>query len=160
MRRIRGRRKRWAGQRHAETGISLTSMMDVLTTLLFFVLKSFVTGGDATAPPPSVSLPKSTAEASMQNSTVIAIDKGSILIGGERITSVSAALADDQMLIEPLANRLRREAPASRDTSAMRKHLVTIQGDQDIEFRLLQKVMYTVNQSGYPDIALAVLKKA
>ena len=35
-----------------------------------------------------------------------------------------------------------------------------IEGDAQIEFRLLQKVMYTLDRSGFPDIALAVLKKA
>ena len=34
------------------------------------------------------------------------------------------------------------------------------QGDAQIEFRLLQKVMYTLDRSGFPDIALAVLKKS
>jgi biopolymer transport protein ExbD len=38
--------------------------------------------------------------------------------------------------------------------------LATIQGDADIEFRVLQRVMYTLDRSGFPDIALAVLKKA
>lgn len=161
MRRTRSRRKRWSGLRRAETGISLTSMMDVLTTLLFFVLKSFVTGGDASAPPPSVALPKSTADAAMQNSTVVAIDRGAILIGGERVVSVADAMAGDNLLIAPLAERLRKNvATAPADTASARPRLVTIQGDQDIEFRLLQKVMYTINQSGYADIALAVLKKS
>jgi biopolymer transport protein ExbD len=38
--------------------------------------------------------------------------------------------------------------------------LATIQGDAGIEFRVLQKVMYTLDRNGFPDIALAVLKKA
>jgi len=38
--------------------------------------------------------------------------------------------------------------------------VVTIQGDEDIEFRVLQKVMYTLNEGGFQDIALAVIKKA
>ena len=33
------------------------------------------------------------------------------------------------------------------------------QGDRDIEFRVLQKVMYTLHQNGYESIALAVLQK-
>jgi biopolymer transport protein ExbD len=50
-------------------------------------------------------------------------------------------------------DRRRGEAPTSA-------RLATIQGDADIEFRVLQRVMYTLDRSGFPDIALAVLKKA
>ena len=63
---------------------------------------------------------------------------------------VQAEAARDQM--DALAKQRGRTPDAS--------HLVTIQGDSDIEFRVLQKVMYTLDQSGFPDIALAVIKKA
>jgi len=35
----------------SDGGLTLTSMMDILTTLLFFVLKSYVSGGEVTVPP-------------------------------------------------------------------------------------------------------------
>ena len=62
IRRDRGRRRRWAGRGHSASGLSLTSLMDFLTCLLFFVLKSFVAGGESTVPPPGLTLPSSTAE--------------------------------------------------------------------------------------------------
>jgi biopolymer transport protein ExbD len=140
--------------------------MDILTCLLFFVLKSFVAGGEATVPPPGLELPKSTAESPMATSLVVAIDHDAILVGSERIASVREAQASREMLIPPLAARLK-EARDQMDALARRKgidrsatRIVTIQGDQDIEFRILQKVMYTLNQGGFPDIALAVIKKA
>ena len=42
----------------------------------------------------------------------------------------------------------------------MKTRAATIQGDKAIEFRVLQKVMYTLNQNGYESIALAVLQKS
>ncbi|MGH3054482.1 MAG: hypothetical protein ACRDL7_05835, partial [Gaiellaceae bacterium] len=71
--RPRGRRGRAAHRIHS--GISLTSLMDILTCLLFFVLKSFVAGGEVTVPPPGLKLPRSTADAPMASSLVIAIDR-------------------------------------------------------------------------------------
>lgn len=140
--------------------------MDILTCLLFFVLKSFVAGGEATVPPPGLDLPNSTAESPMTTSLVIAIDDDAILVGSERIASVHDAQVSGEMLIAPLAARLK-EARDQMDELAQRKgavgsapRVVTIQGDQDIEFRVLQKVMYTLNQGGFQDIALAVIKKA
>jgi biopolymer transport protein ExbD len=166
---MRRRRQRRAGliERFAsDGGVTLTSMMDILTTLLFFVLKSYVSGGEVTLPPPGVTLPRSTAAADMNSSVVVAIDHDAIIVAGERVASVREAAEGDELLIAPLATRLA-EARAQMDDLDRRKgktavtsRLATIQGDADIEFRVLQKVMYTLDRNGFPDIALAVLKKA
>ena len=165
-RRNRGRRRRWASRLRGHTGLSLTSLMDILTCLLFFVLKSFVAGGESTVPPPGLRLPGSSAEHAQSTSLVVAIQKDAIYVGGERVASVQEAEASPQMIIAPLAERVKA-ARAQMDDIALQRgrtrqasHLVTIQGDSDIEFRVLQKVMYTLDQGGFPDIALAVLKKA
>ena len=42
------------------------------------------------------------------------------------------------------------------ETEAVRK--ATIQGDREIEFQILERVMYTLSESGYEDISLAVLQ--
>jgi biopolymer transport protein ExbD len=150
----------------SDGGLTLTSMMDILTTLLFFVLKSYVSGGEVTVPPPGVTLPRSTAEADMRSSVVVAIDHDSIILGGETIASVKEAAESPELLIAPLADKLA-EARAQMDDLDRRKgkaetgvRLATIQGDTEVEFRVLQKVMYTLDRNGFPDIALAVLKKA
>ena len=166
---MRRRRSRSAGlmQRYtSDGGLTLTSMMDILTTLLVFVLKSYVSGGEVTVPPPGVTLPRSTVAADMRSSVVVAIDHDSIMMGGERVASVRDVAAAGDMLIQPLAARLG-EARAQMDDLDRRRgeakvsaRLATIQGDADIEFRVLQRVMYTLDRSGFPDIALAVLKKA
>lgn len=165
----RGRSARRSRMRRlkAVTGVNLTSMMDILTTLLFFVLLSFVSGGESSTPPPGITLPKSTADQATRSSLLVAVDGQSILVGGQRVATVEEALAGRDLLIEPLAQHLVATR-AQMDDLVRRKgedpdaspHLVTLQGDASVEFRVLQRVMYTLDQSGFPDIALAVLKKA
>ena len=166
---MRRRRSRSAGLMEKYTsdgGLTLTSMMDILTTLLFFVLKSYVSGGEVTVPPPGVTLPRSTVNADMHTSVVVAIDHDSIILGGERVATVHDAVASDELMIAPLAQRLteaRQQMDDLDDKKGVKREtarLATIQGDADIEFRVLQKVMYTLDRNGFPDIALAVLKKA
>ena len=102
----------------------------------------------------------------MVSSLVIAIDQEQILIGSEHVASLKEAQDSKGMLIEPLATRLEAvraqmdEIAGQRSGGERKSRIVTIQGDEDIEFSVLQKVMYTVNQGGFDDIALAVLKKA
>jgi len=166
MRRRRARGARLMERYASDGGLTLTSMMDILTTLLFFVLKSYVSGGEVTVPPPGVTLPRSTVNADMHSSVVVAIDHDAIMMDGERVATVHEAVASDELMIAPLAKRLA-ESRAQMDDLALRKgekrtvsRLATIQGDAGIEFRVLQKVMYTLDRNGFPDIALAVLKKA
>ena len=166
MRRRRSRAKGMMERYTSDGGLTLTSMMDILTTLLFFVLKSYVSGGEVTVPPPGVTLPRSTVNADMHTSVVVANDHDAIIMDGEKVASVHDLVASDELMIAPLAKRLE-EARAQMDDLAARKgekkevsRLATIQGDAGIEFRVLQKVMYTLDRNGFPDIALAVLKKA
>jgi len=166
MRLATTRRGRLTVHSHAGGALTLTSMMDILTVLLIFVLQSTISGGEVAIPPPGLELPKSTVERPTESSLVVAIDHRAIMVGGEAVASVGEAAAAGSLMIEPLAARLR-EARAQQDELARRKGQtaattgrITIQGDRDVEFRVLQKVMFTVNQSGFPDIALAVLKKS
>jgi len=138
-------------------------MMDILVTLTLFLLKSFVLDGEIVTPPPGVMLPRSTARVSPEATLVVAISNDAILLGGEPVASVSAALAGGDLLIDELGDGLDR-ALAQREELAARKgkglaYKVTIQGDRDLEFRILQKVMYTCSASGLDEMALAVVQK-
>ena len=54
--------------------------------------------------------------------------------------------------------RQRAEIAALKGGNADPGQPVTIQGDRRIEFQVLEKVMYTLHENGYDDIALAVLR--
>jgi biopolymer transport protein ExbD len=142
----------------------ITSMMDILTTLLFFLLKSFVAGEGPSTPPPGVVLPNSSSTEAVENSIVIAVSEDAILLGEKQILGVQEAVAREGIYLQELAGGLdgawtQMEDLAKRagreDKLSAR---VTIQGDRDIEFQLLQKVMYTCNQSGFDEISLAVIQ--
>jgi len=141
-------------------------MMDILTVLLLFLLKSYVAGGEVMVPPAGIRLPASTAKDLPQTSLVIAIDDDEILVGNERAATVAEALGTEGLEVAPLAARLE-QVRDQQDEIARRRgdphattRSATIQGDRNIEFRVLQKVMFTLNQSGYDAIALAVLQKS
>jgi len=142
--------------------LRLTSMMDIFTSLLLFLLKSFVVDGEAVTPVPGVDLPESRSQDAAQPALVVAVFDDAILVGDEMVASVGASLAGESLWIEGLGERLTAEFAKSAALAARRQGesplpRVAIQGDRDIEFAILQRVMYTCNQSGYGDIALAVL---
>jgi biopolymer transport protein ExbD len=146
-------------------GVNLISMMDVLTVLLLFLLKSYVSGGEVMVPPPGVQLPASTAEAMPQSSLVVAIDGDEIVVGSDRVVSIADVVRSSELEIAALSTQLQTlrtrqdEIARARGEEPPASYAATIQGDRDIEFRVLQKVMYTLHQNGYESIALAVLQK-
>ena len=147
--------------------LRITSMMDILTVLLLFLLKSFVAEGEVVTPAPGVTLPQSSAEVMPEASLVIAIADDRITLGDEVVANLDGSVdggLGNQLLIERLADRLD-DARAKQDDIALRRGQeledrgkVTIQGDRDMPFEVLQRVMYTCNQTGFDDIALAVIR--
>jgi len=145
--------------------LRMTSMMDILVVLLLFLLKSFVVEGETVTPPPGIELPQSTAEAHPEESIHVAILDGGILFAGELIATMDEVRNSNGYLIEPLAARLE-EARAQSEKLARLKgkdepplRIATVQGDKDLEFEVLQKVMYTLSRSGYENVSLAVIRK-
>ena len=160
MRRNRNRRIKI---RSVHTPLRLTSMMDILTVLLLFLLKSFVVEGEALTPVPGVNLPESSSETTPQASVVIAIFDDAVMMDGQVVASVSEAVASDDLFIESLADHLdaAREKVLSiaraRGSDDEFEGRVSIQGDREIDFAILQRVMYTCSASGYENISLAVI---
>jgi biopolymer transport protein ExbD len=143
----------------ASGSVNLISMMDILTVLLLFLLKSYSAGGEVMVPQPGVKLPESTADEQPQQSLIVAIDGDAIKLGTERIASVAEVTASPEAIIPSLAERLpAAHAPGAGPNAA--GTVVTIQGDRNIEYALLRKVMYTLSQGGYSNVSLAVLRKA
>jgi biopolymer transport protein ExbD len=163
---MRRRRASWRRKSEGSGSVNLISMMDILTVLLLFLLKSYVAGGEVMVPPTGITLPSSSADQPPPTSLVVAIDDDEILVGSERVATLAEALGEPGMEIAPLTSHLRAVQEQQDQIARMRggepsQHRVaTIQGDRNIEFRVLQKVMYTLGQNGYENIALAVLQKS
>ena len=132
--------------------LNLVALMDVFTILVFFFL---VHSSDVTQDAASdlITLPESLASQMPRQTVVVTITKGEILVQGDQVATVSAALRSEQE-IGVLRNALRKQD----DSSAEAKE-VTIMGDKSIPFELLKKVMVTCARAGYERISLSVLQR-
>jgi biopolymer transport protein ExbD len=166
MRRRREGGRHWRKGSQGSGSVNLISMMDILTVLLLFLLKSYVAGGEVMVPPTGIHLPSSSADQPPPTSLVVAIDDHEIIVGSDRVATTAEALGEPGLEIAPLTAHLRQvqaqqdEIARLRGVKPTEHRVATIQGDRDIEFRVLQKVMYTLGQNGYENIALAVLQKS
>lgn len=145
--------------------LRLTSMVDILTCLLLFLVKSFSVDTPMT-PVPGITLPSSTSEEHPHESFVVAITGPHILVDGERVADVAEVTASPEIFIAPLGQRLseireqKEEIARLRGVTETSLGPVTVQGDRTIEYRLLERVIYTLGREGYSEISLAVIREA
>ena len=142
--------------------LKLTSMMDILTVLLLFLLKSFVVEGEVISPVPGVNLPESSSDQTPQSALVVAVFDNTIMIGGREVARISEANSRGNLMIGELGEELQKARAQELDLARRRgvpeqPGRVAIQGDQGIDFEILERVMHTCNQNGFTDISLAVI---
>ncbi len=156
MRRRRSRnvRDRIAGGKGSL--LKMTSLMDIFTTLLLFLLKSFVAEGHSSSVAPGVVLPPSLSSAAPWDAPVITVTSAHVAIE-DRVVPAQVALAGTDLLIEPLHATLVELHGRGETVPGFLPRLV-VQGDRGIEFRLLQRVIYTGQLAGFTQVSLAVLQ--
>lgn len=147
-----------------KVSVNLTSMMDMFTIILVFLLKSYSTEGSLIQPSDFLTLPTSTIEQSPEVALDVVISKEWVMVNHDPIEKVSNILAQESLIIKSLQEKLAvysREAKRMEETFGTKfSGKVTIQGDKNISYRLLVKVMATCGRSDYPNMRLVVYKKA
>ena len=151
-------------KKSSDANLSLTSMMDIFIVILLFLLKSYSATEQIIATDESFHLPTSESKMDPRASLNIKINRDVIVLGNEEIASSRHVLENPDLLIDPLYKRLLREADrskfiASQNLSVKFQGEITIQGDREIPFLLLKKVMYTCSRAEYGNISLAVINK-
>ena len=154
--------KRMTRSKRKIATLGLTSMMDVFTILVFFLL---VNSGDTELlkAPKDVSLPESIVENKPRETVVIFVEKDEVLVQGEPTVSIADIVADSKgRSIAPIAARLKdlRGRVIGVQTQAVaRSEEVTILADKSIPFDVIRRVMATCTAQGYTHISLAVIQK-
>ena len=161
--RIRRRKRRFD-----DPLVNLTSMVDVLSVLMFFLLTIYTGGGYLTVLPPGLTLPNSTVTASLTRNLEVAVLSDKILVEREPVADDPRVFAEnDDLLLPALQAALAAKAPPPPAVPAANGQVapatapaietrVTIAADRSVPFRLLKKIMYTVDQAGFRRQSLAV----
>lgn len=151
-----------------EAKLNLNSMMDMFTIILLFLLKTYSTEGQLISPSQHLTLPKSTVEQQPEAGLNLIVSKQVIMVNDETV-----ALLDDVRkntpgvvrngVILPLQQQLKFYASQAKrmesEYGVKFSGKVTIQGDRDLHYRDLVKVMRTCGLSEHPNMRLVVYKK-
>lgn len=147
-----------------ESKLSLVSLMDIFTILVFFLMFN-ASDVQVLQTHKSVSLPESTANEAARETLVLMVNATDLLLQGQKLADVSTVTASDSDIIPALEQELNYQRGrsnalvASTDDIQPSAGAITIMGDQAIPYSLLKKIMQTCAQAGYTDISLAVEEK-
>jgi len=153
--------KRMARNRASAVKINLTSLMDVFTILVFFLLVNSATT-EVLETPKQITLPASVVEQKPRETVVIFVSPEEVTVQGESVVRVSDILEMSGQDIAPIGDRLSK---LSENIIGLRTQIVaesqeiTILADRSVPFSVIKKVMSTCTSRGFARISLAVLQK-
>ena len=154
--------KRMKRNRGKISKMNLTSLMDVFTILVFFLL---VNSGSVEVldAPKEVQLPESKVEAKPRETVVIFVSPEEVLVQGESAARVESILAAEDGATDRITARLAelKENVVGPATLAVAGSLeVTILADKSVPFIVIKRIMSTCTGEGYENVSLAVIQKA
>jgi biopolymer transport protein ExbD len=143
------------------TKMNLTSLMDVFTILVFFLLVNSGTA-ETLETPKGVELPLSKVQSKPRETVVIFVGREQIVVQGEPVALVSDILESPGEDIEPIMARLaliKENIIGSKTLQVAQSQEVTILADKSVPFSVIKQIMSTCTSQGYGHISLAVMQK-
>ena len=125
---------------------SLTSMMDMMTIILVFMIKNMDAEGQLLTQAENLILPISTSKVQPKEvSLTVVVDANYVIVDNEKVV--------------PTADVIEQEHALKMGLPADEAGHIIVQIDKNIPYDAMYKVMATCGFSGYTNIAFAVMEK-
>ncbi len=151
------------GKRSTYAGLMLTSLVDMFTIIVIFLLQNYSATGEILFMSKDIRLPDAVHGAELERAPVIAVSPDAITFEGKQI-ALTVDMKADALAIPELDDSLRDERRKwdeshTRDAQHPFKGLVHVQADKKIPFRIIKRVMISCNNAGYGNINFAAMAK-
>ena len=145
---------------------SLTSMMDMMTIILVFMIKNMDAEGQLLTQAENLILPISTSKVQPKTvSLTVVVDANYVIADNEKVVPTADVLAQEDLLVTKL-DEILKDRRAIEQEHALKMGLpadeagnIIVQIDKNIPYDAMYKVMATCGLSGYTNIAFAVMQK-
>lgn len=146
-------------KRNQTFGLNITSMTDMFTILLVFLLQNFAAGEVQIDPAEGVRLPQSLTDKNPVDGARVSVSAKEIkfdqkvvaLIKDNKVDTASLDAHDNQF-IKPLFDELKKLNTDNEKLGKTGK--VLLQADQELPYATLKKIMYTASMAGFPNLKL------
>jgi biopolymer transport protein ExbD len=146
--------------RNRVAALSLTSLMDVFTILVLYLLVN-QSSGTVLDPPKNIKLPESIVEALPRETVTVSVSDDEVVVKGVMVATVQEILENKGDLIEPIRDRMMQVkiSDGIDETQNALNTEVTIIANRAVHFKVLKRVMASCTSAGYTKISLAVNQK-
>ncbi|MDP1919147.1 MAG: biopolymer transporter ExbD [Myxococcales bacterium] len=171
FRKAMARKKR--KEREAEGEIkelNITAMMDIMTIILVFLIKSYTASSVTITPSEDIRPPLSSTRLTPKDTIAITVTPRHIMVGDKVKATLEKNMqprADEMQgkLILPVDAALKKEVEklkyiAERNPSAPFMREVSIIGDRKIPYEVLSSVLYTAGQNELENFRFVVISTA
>ncbi|MFT6340469.1 MAG: biopolymer transport protein ExbD [Alcanivorax sp.] len=153
------RMARHHGRHKMVATLNLTSLMDIFTILLIFLL---VNNNNAAKLPEDqdIQLPESTAQELPNDVLIIQVSATNVIIDGRKIADTQAVKVQEERTVDALVEELKFRASRALAINPEDEREVMIQADRDVPYAVIKKLMRSCMETPYTKVAFAVLKVA
>ena len=150
--------------------LNITPMMDMMTIILVFLLKSFASTTSTITFDQNLQIPKSITQLKPKLAVTVTITKKVLLVEGDGVAPINYGRIDPAMkrdgengyyitpLVDILEKHARREKRVAELTGQKFEAQLMVVADQTTPYRLLTEIIYSCGQAGYANYRLLVLK--
>jgi biopolymer transport protein ExbD len=151
--------------------LNITPMLDMMTIILVFLLKSLASSAGNIPQSDDLRLPRSSSTLDPSGALQVIVSRVSVTVNGRAIgVQLRNGFIDPSQkrggsagfLVNPLNSEMRDQAEharaLARQTNTQFKGEIAIIADRDIPLRTVYEVLYTAGQNGFSNFQLLVLK--
>ena len=152
------------GKKQGYASLMLTSLVDMFTIIVIFLLMNFSANGEVLYMSKDIKLPDAYHGVQLERAPVISVSGDAVTFDGKMLLSTADLEKGDVLNVPELEDALRDEKRRyeqihADDPDHPFKGLVNVQADRRIAFKVIKRVMFACNQSGFGNITFAALSR-
>lgn len=150
-----------------EAGMALTSLMDIVSIIVVYLLKSYASDPILIQPIAEQKIPMSTIDVALQNGQAIYVSNRDLVFNEKKLVKLTegeldpSAVTDHQ--INALFQAMQEEADRAKAMSEARGEpwvgRAIIIGDERLKFSALVDVMFTAGRAGYTEYSFCIIQR-
>jgi biopolymer transport protein ExbD len=152
-----------------EGNLTITSLMDVVSIIVIYLLKSYGADPVVIMPTAGQKIPMSNADAPIQEGVAVYVSTRAITFNNKKIVQLDEGGEVDPAalqghLIGPLYDAMAEEADKAKQMAAAQGQegwsgTIILVGDQRLKFSTIVNVMYTAGRAEYREYAFCVIQQ-
>ena len=151
-----------------EAKMGLTSLMDIVSIIVVYLLKSYASDPVLIQPIAEQKIPMSKADSPIQQGVAVYISSKELIFNEKKLVALKEGEIDpnaikNKHLIQPLYDAMVEEAEKAKQMAEQTQTewdaRAIIIGDQALKFKTLVDIMYTAGRAEYVEYAFCVIQK-